>query len=181
MIVSSTRDHPRDKHSMSVGTAINIAVIRAPLQHARSIHNDVSPRLAKEPDMHTLAATHPLLGTLPERERWALLDWSRLRHAARHQMIYREGEPANAVFIVLRGYARSSRTTADGREVSLEQYQHVAERLTGHYALTAVGRLAKALLDLAKSSAPTSNGRLAQKPVPARVGPTDKQFSRDCQ
>jgi CRP/FNR family transcriptional regulator, cyclic AMP receptor protein len=210
--------HPSDGHS-SVGVTID-TLVEADSLHARSIHTSPASGLAAEPGIRGWVAAHPLLGSLPERERLTLLEWSRIRHAPRYEVIYREGEPANTVFLVLQGYARSTKSTADGREVFLalagphdcagaitalqrqpyeadltslsmcrllaidarqfckvferqpegllailrmagDQYQHVAERLTDYYTLTAAGRLAKALLDLARSSAPEASGHLA--------------------
>jgi CRP/FNR family cyclic AMP-dependent transcriptional regulator len=208
-----------DVHFNSIDTTVNTAVIDVPSKPARSIQTRCSSELVGDPAMRDFVTRHPLLGALPERERLTLLQWSRVCHASRYETIYREGEPASSVLIVLQGHAKSSRATADGREVFLSlvgplecagaiaslyrrpheadltalsvcrllaidarqfrkvferesegllalvrliggQLQRVEEQLTDQYTLTAAGRLAKALLDLAELSPPGSNGRL---------------------
>jgi CRP/FNR family transcriptional regulator, cyclic AMP receptor protein len=103
----------------SFGASFN-AVVRPPMTPLRSNQTSARSRLASDPALCHLLATHPLFGKLPKHEQIALLEWSRLRTASKHDVIYGEGEPARDVFLVLRGFAKLSRSTADGRDIFLE-------------------------------------------------------------
>jgi CRP-like cAMP-binding protein len=79
---------------------------------------DPSPNA--DPAVRRLFATHPLLVSLPESERAALLHWSRLRVLDRQETIWQQGHAASNVVFVLDGHVKLSRTLADGSEVILE-------------------------------------------------------------
>jgi CRP-like cAMP-binding protein len=48
------------------------------------------------------------------------MQWSTVRIMKRRELIFRHGDPAKAVILVLEGYVKLSTTVADGREVVLE-------------------------------------------------------------
>lgn len=68
---------------------------------------------------HTLSAAHPTLGKLTEQSRRALLRWSRFRAVKRRETVWRQGDLAGAVILVVHGYLKRSTPLADGNDVLL--------------------------------------------------------------
>jgi CRP/FNR family cyclic AMP-dependent transcriptional regulator len=66
-----------------------------------------------------LSAAHPILGRLTEQSRRALLRWSRFRAVKRRETVWRQGDSAGAVILVVNGYLKRSTPLADGNEVLL--------------------------------------------------------------
>jgi CRP/FNR family transcriptional regulator, cyclic AMP receptor protein len=79
---------------------------------ARGVGGDVAPR--------NLIAGHSSLGSLPEEDQHSLARWSKIRTLRKKQTIFRCGDPAGAVILVLEGYVKLSTALADGREVVVE-------------------------------------------------------------
>jgi len=69
---------------------------------------------------HKLLAEHRLLNLLPEQDLSSLLQWSKIRTPRRQEVILRQGDPGNAVVLVLEGFIKLSVTLADGREMVLD-------------------------------------------------------------
>jgi CRP/FNR family cyclic AMP-dependent transcriptional regulator len=67
----------------------------------------------------TLSAAHPTLGRLTEQSRRALLRWSRFRAVKRREAVWRQGDLAGAVILVVHGYLKRSIPLADGNDVLL--------------------------------------------------------------
>jgi len=77
------------------------------------------PGTGADATAHALSAAHPTLGKLSEQSRRALLRWSRFRAVKRRETIWRQGDPAGAVILVVNGYLKRSTPLSDGNEVLL--------------------------------------------------------------
>ena len=67
-----------------------------------------------------LIAAQSVLGRLPERDLFALVQRSTIRTLRARKSVYRCGDPGRTVIAVLDGYVKLSAATASGREVVLE-------------------------------------------------------------
>jgi CRP-like cAMP-binding protein len=99
---------------------INPAAIQSPKTYLRSISTAAETGPLGDPAVRRLFAAHPVLGTLPDQERDALLQWSRIRILGRQEMICRQDEAASSVILVLEGHLKLSSLVADGTEVFLD-------------------------------------------------------------
>jgi CRP/FNR family transcriptional regulator, cyclic AMP receptor protein len=78
-----------------------------------------TPATGAEATAHALSAAHPILGRLTEQSRRALLRWSRFRAVKRRETVWRQGDVAGAVILVVNGYLKRSTPLSDGNEVLL--------------------------------------------------------------
>ena len=99
---------------------INPAVLCSATSYARQVATTVTAGRLPDPDVCRLVAAHPALGALPEHEQGALLRWSRLRPLKRQEVIFRQGDPASSVALVLDGFVKLSVPLADGGELFLD-------------------------------------------------------------
>ena len=77
------------------------------------------PGTGADATAHALSLAHPTLGKLTEQSRRALLRWSRFRAVKRRETIWRQGDLAGAVLLVVNGYLKRSMPLSDGNEVLL--------------------------------------------------------------
>lgn len=91
---------------------------------------------ARERFRHVLSGT-PLLASLPSAAGDALVDAARHRRYDAGQVIYLAGDPADQVFVLERGWVKSTRTTRAGREQGLRLLR--PGELFGHIGLFADG------------------------------------------
>lgn len=105
--------------SKTLGANMNLQVSNPAAAYRRPVHADAKPGPATDSIVRTLFAAHSALGKLPGPEQATLLERSRIRSLARHEVVYREGDPANTAYFILSGYMKLSKVTADGGEVFL--------------------------------------------------------------
>lgn len=65
----------------------------------------------------------PLLSLLPADVRESLLQEAALDHSPRGTILYLEGDPAERVYFIIGGRVRRTRTSRDGRELTLAKYR----------------------------------------------------------
>jgi CRP-like cAMP-binding protein len=87
--------------------------------YRRAVATTATPGTAADATVHALSAVHPILGTLTEQARRALLRWSRFRTVKRREMICHQGDLAGAVILVVEGHLKRSTSLPDGDEVLL--------------------------------------------------------------
>jgi CRP/FNR family transcriptional regulator, cyclic AMP receptor protein len=78
-----------------------------------------APGTGADAAAYALSAAHPTLGKLTEQSRRALLRWSRFRAVKRRGTIWRQGDAAGAVILVVSGHLKRSTPLSDGNEVLL--------------------------------------------------------------
>jgi CRP-like cAMP-binding protein len=104
-------------------------------------------------DLETVA-TNPLLRALDEADRATLLKTASVVTLDRGQVLFMEGEPANALFLILGGQIKLSRQGADGREAVIhvlaagESFAEAVMFMNGLYPVTATAITPARLLKL---------------------------------
>ena len=102
------------------GGNIGPAIICSAAAYAQGAAAVAATPPCADPAICQLMAAHPALGALPEHERRTLLRWSRIRPLKRQELIFREGDPASSVALVLDGFVKLSMPLADGGELFLD-------------------------------------------------------------
>lgn len=100
--------------------SIDPAVIYTAAAYGRPDPTGAEAGPAADPAVRRLIAAHPALGALPEHEHRTLLQWSRIRPLKRQEVIFRQGDPASSVALVLDGLVKQSVPLADGGELFLD-------------------------------------------------------------
>lgn len=77
------------------------------------------PLQEKHAHLKTVLSQLPLFNALSAETQAAFLAAATLQHFQAGQVIYLEGEPANYVYILERGWVKSTRMTSEGREQGL--------------------------------------------------------------
>jgi CRP/FNR family cyclic AMP-dependent transcriptional regulator len=94
-------------------------VVTWPGDHVHPAVPVAAPAAGADAAAYTLSVLHPTLGKLTEQSRRALLRWSRFRAVKRRETVWRQGDPASAVILVVNGYLKRSTPLSDGNEVLL--------------------------------------------------------------
>ncbi|WP_428491935.1 Crp/Fnr family transcriptional regulator [Rhodopila sp.] len=103
------------------GDDIDPAVIySAAAYDAQPIPTAAEAATDADPTVRRLIAAHPALGTLPRHEHRTLLRGSRIRPLKRQELIFRQGDAASSVALVLEGFVKLSVPLADGGELVLD-------------------------------------------------------------
>ena len=102
------------------GGDIDLAVIYSAAAYAQSIAAATEAAVDADPTVCRLIAAHPALGTLPRHEHRTLLRGARIRPLKRQELIFRQGDPASSVALVLEGFVKLSVPLADGGELFLD-------------------------------------------------------------
>jgi len=102
------------------GQIVHLAAREVPAPYLRPVPSPAETGAGADPTVRRLCAAHPLLGTLAEADRRALLQRSRIRTLARREIAFWEGDPATCVVLVLDGYVRLSQQASGGNEVFLD-------------------------------------------------------------
>ena len=111
---------PMGRRGRHVAGDIDPAVIYSAAAYAQPIASATEAAVDADPAVCRLIAAHPALGTLPRHEHRTLLRWSRLRPLQRQELIFRQGDPASSVALVLEGFVKLSVPLADGGELFLD-------------------------------------------------------------
>jgi CRP/FNR family cyclic AMP-dependent transcriptional regulator len=112
---------PVGRSGLPVPSGIIDAVgIYAAAACARRLPTVAETEACVDPAVSRFIAAHPALGALPAHERCTLLRRSRIRSLKRQEVIFRQGDPASSVALVLDGLAKLSVPLADGGELFLD-------------------------------------------------------------